>query len=144
MKQGRLNARLRVVSGGGDGTASFSLFVILIALKADAERADEGLADTGTGFVWTDQELQECFPALVQLPLGTANDFGNILGWGSVYPGGKTNLGCSMTPAQQLEFWFERALDRQATVTSFDLWGIMPQPGSDTCDFKVCELTGQK
>jgi hypothetical protein len=139
-----MNTRTRLISGGGDGTASFSLFVILLALQADDKRADEGLADTGNGFIWTDQEMRDCFPALVQLPLGTANDFGNILGWGRSYPGGQTNIGCGSTPAQQLDFWFGKALDRHATVTNFDLWGIMPHKDSDSCNFKVCELVGPK
>jgi len=119
--------------------------MILLALQADNERADEGLADSGNGFIWTDQEMQEFFPALVQLPLGTANDFGNILGWGRHYPGGKSNnVGCGSTPAHQLQFWFESALDRQACVTSFDLWGILPTKDSESCDFKVCELVGPR
>jgi len=139
-----MNTRARIISGGGDGTASFTLFVVLLALQADHERADEGLADTGNGFIWTDEEMHDCFPALVQCPLGTANDFGNILGWGRTYPGSQANIGCGVPPAQQLEFWFEQALDRQATVTSFDLWGIMPHEDSESCNFKVCELVGPR
>ena len=33
----------------------------------------EGLQDTGNGFIWTDQEMADFFPALAQMPLGLIN-----------------------------------------------------------------------
>ena len=30
----------------------------------------QGLQDTGNGFIWTDQEMADFFPALAQMPLG--------------------------------------------------------------------------
>lgn len=68
--------------------------------------------DSGNGFIWSDEEMAEqwhpgsrrrgfaeklrrvkfghlifelrSFPAIAQMPLGSANDFGNILGWGQL------------------------------------------------------------
>jgi len=139
--------RCRLVSGGGDGTASFALFILFAALRADDARADEGLRDTGNGFIWTDEELADCFPALAQLPLGSANDFGNTLGWGKKYPGDQllgfgTNSRLSAESA--LQSWFSAVINPASQVVSFDLWGIMPSPGAEKCDFKVCELGGPR
>jgi len=63
--------RPRLICGGGDGTASFAIWCIFRALRG----ADGRLR-------WTDQELQAFFPAFVQLPLGTGNDFAGMMGWG--------------------------------------------------------------
>jgi hypothetical protein len=93
-----IGTRPRVISGGGDGTGSFTLHMILKALQADNLRdEEEGLRNTGNGFIWTDEELRASFPAIAQMPLGSANDFANILGWGQTYPGSAN--GCFSTCA---------------------------------------------
>jgi len=136
-----LGVRPRLISGGGDGTASFALCVVFAALAADESRADEGLADAGNGFIWTDDDLERFFPALAQMPLGTANDFGHILGWGQKYPGdgrrGESAMLC-------LQAWVESVISPRSQVVNFDVFGIMPEAGKEHCDFKLCELTGRK
>mmetsp|Transcript_20134 Transcript_20134/g.43042 ORF Transcript_20134/g.43042 Transcript_20134/m.43042 type:complete len:639 (-) Transcript_20134:191-2107(-) len=140
-----MGARPRVISGGGDGTGSFALFIIFLALKADNTRIDDGLEDTGNGFTWTDQELTESFPAIAQLPLGSANDFANILGWGQKYPGdGKFVCGWHDWAAKMLYRWFDAVISPTSKVVNFDIWGILPPKGSDKCDFKLAELTGDR
>mmetsp|Transcript_110781 Transcript_110781/g.320125 ORF Transcript_110781/g.320125 Transcript_110781/m.320125 type:complete len:650 (+) Transcript_110781:52-2001(+) len=133
--------RPRLISGGGDGTGSFALFMVFLALKADPSRPD--CQDSGNGFIWTDEEMSESFPALIQMPLGSANDFANILGWGQKYPGNRKS---SCTPhtwcAARLGEWFEVAINPKSTVVNFDIWGIMPTGGQATCDFKLAELAG--
>ncbi|CAE8635316.1 unnamed protein product, partial [Polarella glacialis] len=57
-----LKTRPRLISGGGDGTGSFSLFILFLALKADNDRSNEGLADSGNGFIWSDEEMGELRP----------------------------------------------------------------------------------
>jgi len=135
------NTRVRLVSGGGDGTATFALFLLFSALKADNERADEGLADSGNGFIWTDSELADCFPALAQMPLGSANDFGNTLGWGQKYPGDRKSR---PNAVKDLQSWIEAVISPSSRVVNFDVWGIMPPKGCDRCNFKLCELTGNR
>lgn len=140
------NVRMRLVSGGGDGTASFALFLIMKALQADESRADDGLSDTGNGFIWTDEELEMSFPALAQMPLGSANDFGNILGWGQKYPGDKAQCCCRSRSwcADQLSKWVGFVIAEESRVVNFDLWGMMPARGEDSCDFKLAELSGDR
>lgn len=133
--------RPRLISGGGDGTASFAMWMIFRALKADDARAAEGLKDTGNGFIWTNEELESYFPALAQLPLGSANDFGNILGWGQKYPGDGS---CCTNRLQALTKWILHVTSRQTEIVNFDVWGLMPHPGAASVDFKICELTGKK
>lgn len=137
------NTRPRVISAGGDGTATFAMFVIFKTLQADESRADDGLSDTGNGFIWTDEELAASFPALAQMPLGSANDCGNILGWGQVYPGDGQCLGPAGRAAK-LTRWIEALLSPSSLVVPFDMWGIMPAPGSNETNFKICELTGNR
>mmetsp|Transcript_8153 Transcript_8153/g.20271 ORF Transcript_8153/g.20271 Transcript_8153/m.20271 type:complete len:521 (-) Transcript_8153:26-1588(-) len=142
-----MGVRARVVSGGGDGTASFVLFILFAALRADESRADEGLADAGNGFIWTDAEMEECFPAIAQLPLGSANDFGNTLGWGRKYPGDQLlGFGSAQRASAEaaLQEWMSAVLDPASRVTNFDIWGIMPEAGEQSCDFKVCDLAGPR
>mmetsp|Transcript_148827 Transcript_148827/g.386989 ORF Transcript_148827/g.386989 Transcript_148827/m.386989 type:complete len:653 (-) Transcript_148827:212-2170(-) len=139
--------RPRLISAGGDGTASFSLFILFAALRADSARADEGLKDTGNGFIWTDAEMAESFPALAQMPLGSANDFGRTLGWGQKYPGDAEARGAfgSRSKAQaDLERWIAAVISQDTRTANFDLFGIMPENGKEACDFKVCELTGPR
>lgn len=142
-----MGLRPRLVSGGGDGTASFALFVVLAALAAPPPNsAAMGLCDTGNGFIWTEAELEEYFPALVQLPLGSANDLGNSLGWGQQYPGASVRACGRSARARKrvtaLRAWFAHVLDRYSPTDSFDIWGIVPPRGCRGCDFKVCELDG--
>jgi len=143
-----MGTRPRVISGGGDGTGSFALFIIFLALKADHSRALEGLEDTGNGFIWTDQEMAESFPALAQMPLGSANDFGNILGWGQKYPG---DVSCPCPPCggrevafSNLKRWLLAVLNPKSRIANFDVWGLMPPAGEDRCNFKLAELTGRR
>lgn len=139
--------RPRVISGGGDGTASFTLFIIFAALRADDSRAEEGLADAGNGFIWTDEEMAESFPALVQMPLGSANDFGRTLGWGSKYPGeaeSRFRMDWRRHAKDALLKWIEAAISPESPVVNFDIFGIVPAPGQETCDFKLCELGGHR
>jgi len=138
-----MGVRARIISGGGDGTASFALFILFKALKAQPDREDEGLQDTGNGFIWTEEEFSECFPALAQLPLGSANDFGNILGWGQKYPG-DFKVGGQSSRMAALEKWINAVINKDTPIANFDVFGIMPPKGQDTCDFKICELTGKK
>jgi len=129
-----LGIRPRVISGGGDGTGSFAINLVFSALRASPELAARGLRDSGNGFIWSNEEMAESFPALIQMPLGTANDFGNILGWGQSF---------SDAP-RALHEWFTVAIDPRSKVVNFDVWGLMPKAGRDTCDFKVAQLTGQR
>lgn len=137
--------RARIISGGGDGTASFVLFILFEALKADNSRADEGLADSGNGFIWSDKEMAEFFPAIAQLPLGSANDFGNSLGWGRKYPGDRFlhfgGRSCLAAEAS-LQEWMMAVLSPASQLANFDVWGIVPAAGQKHVDFKVCSLGG--
>jgi hypothetical protein len=140
-----MGTRPRLISGGGDGTASFALNIVFLALKADPEL---GLIDTGNGFTWTDQELKDSFPALAQMPLGSANDFGHILGWGQKYPG---DPAASWNPfasrawsLEELNKWMAALVDPKSRVVNFDVWGIMPPKGQEECDFKIAELSGSR
>eukprot|EP00405_Crypthecodinium_cohnii_P012451 CAMPEP_0206433260 /NCGR_PEP_ID=MMETSP0324_2-20121206/8428_1 /ASSEMBLY_ACC=CAM_ASM_000836 /TAXON_ID=2866 /ORGANISM="Crypthecodinium cohnii, Strain Seligo" /LENGTH=673 /DNA_ID=CAMNT_0053899493 /DNA_START=28 /DNA_END=2049 /DNA_ORIENTATION=- len=133
--------RPRLISGGGDGTASFALFIVLSALRADDSRADEGLADTGNGFIWDDSDLELYFPALAQLPLGSSNDFGNTLGWGNKYPGDHRLRG-KETAKNDLKDWILAVLDPASRLANFDIFGMMPAEGEEKVDFKVCDLSG--
>lgn len=135
------SVRPRLICGGGDGTASFALLIVFKALLADNERSSEGLADTGNGFSWTDDEMAQFFPALVQMPLGTGNDLGNVMGWGHKYPGfSKVPCSGASTRAHNLAWWFDRALFKSTPVVNFDVWGFMPPPGKIEMDVKMCEL----
>eukprot|EP00416_Gambierdiscus_australes_P025604 CAMPEP_0171069180 /NCGR_PEP_ID=MMETSP0766_2-20121228/8994_1 /TAXON_ID=439317 /ORGANISM="Gambierdiscus australes, Strain CAWD 149" /LENGTH=687 /DNA_ID=CAMNT_0011525547 /DNA_START=32 /DNA_END=2095 /DNA_ORIENTATION=+ len=140
-----MGTRPRLISGGGDGTGSFALFIVFTALKADDERVEDGLQDTGNGFVWTDAELEESFPALAQMPLGSANDFGNVLGWGQKYPGDRSGC-CSSRDdaAAALVSWIDAVLSPDSSVVNFDIWGLMPARSQDASDFKIAELTGRR
>jgi hypothetical protein len=141
-----MQTRPRLISGGGDGTGSFALFITFLALKANPDRVEDGLGDTGNGFIWTDAMLEEFFPAIVQMPLGSANDFGNILGWGQKHPGDATARPW-MTPAlalKELQTWMLAVVNPSAAVVNFDVFGIMPEPGRANVDFKLAELTGQR
>lgn len=143
-----MGTRPRLISGGGDGTGSFAIFMIFLALKADHSRAHEGMEDTGNGFIWTDEELKASFPAIAQMPLGSANDFGNILGWGQKYPG---DVSCPCGPCGgreaalgQLHRWIRAVIDPKSRVANFDVWGFMPPNGAEQCNFKLAELTGKR
>lgn len=141
-----MGLRPRIVSGGGDGTASFTLFILFSALKADDSRPEEYMQDTGNGFIWTDEELRLYFPAIAQMPLGSANDFANTLGWGQKYPGDPAG-NCFKTrrdALRELQSWISTVIDPDSRVVNFDLFGIMPPAGADEVDFKICELTGQR
>jgi len=162
-----LKARPRVISGGGDGTGSFTLHMIFKALQADNSRAKDGLGDKGNGFIWTDEEMAESFPAIAQMPLGSANDFANIIGWGQKFPGSSCLPCCSSAKSRlrSLYRWMEAVIDPATRISNFDVWGIMPrQPlvqaapeaqeadgdpaasGSKPaakCNFKLCELDGK-
>eukprot|EP00927_Polykrikos_kofoidii_P082391 TRINITY_DN8186_c0_g1_i3.p1 TRINITY_DN8186_c0_g1~~TRINITY_DN8186_c0_g1_i3.p1 ORF type:complete len:705 (-),score=133.32 TRINITY_DN8186_c0_g1_i3:60-2174(-) len=136
----KLCSRPRIISGGGDGTGSFALYIIFLALKADETRADDGLGDSGNGFIWTDEELASYFPAIAQMPLGSANDFGHILGWGDHYPGDKVVFGGHAARFECLRGWIQAIIDPSSRVVNFDIWGIMPQGESEQVDFKIAEL----
>jgi len=141
-----MGTRPRLISGGGDGTGSFALFIVFTALKADNERAEDGLQDAGNGFIWTDTELEESFPALAQMPLGSANDFGNVLGWGQKYPGDRPCSSCVSREkaAASLIEWIDAVLSPASSIVNFDIWGLMPAHGQSECDFKIAELTGRR
>eukprot|EP00931_Biecheleriopsis_adriatica_P066931 TRINITY_DN41149_c0_g1_i1.p1 TRINITY_DN41149_c0_g1~~TRINITY_DN41149_c0_g1_i1.p1 ORF type:complete len:702 (+),score=147.15 TRINITY_DN41149_c0_g1_i1:57-2162(+) len=145
-----MGMRPRVISGGGDGTGSFTIFMIFLALKADPDRVDidgDLFKDTGNGFIWTDEEMAESFPALAQMPLGSANDFGNILGWGQKYPGYVSDCYCCgarEVAMSRLYRWIEAVIDPKSRVVNFDIWGFMPPKGKETVDFRLAELTGKR
>jgi hypothetical protein len=149
----QMRIRPRLICGGGDGTCSFAMFLVFKALQADPTRADEGLSDSGNGFIWTDEDMEMYFPAFAQMPLGSGNDLANFLGWGKKYPGdqmvgpAKVTAAGSRGPvwaAQKLRTWFAHAINPIAVVANFDVWGLMPAEGHDRCNFKLCELTGPK
>lgn len=140
--------RPRIVTGGGDGTCSFGMFILFLALKAHPDREDTDLSDTGNGFIWTDEEMEKFFPAFAQMPLGSGNDLANFMGWGKKYPGdGSHGLigSChsKIWSAARLSDWIGGVLDKKAIVANFDVWGLMPSEG-DECNFKICELAGPK
>jgi len=122
--------------------ASFALSILFAALAADDSRVDEGLRDSGNGFIWTDEDIENFFPALAQMPLGTANDFGHVLGWGQKYPGSQDRSELDML--RSLQAWVQGAISPASKVVNFDMWGILPEEGADKCNFKLCELTGKK
>mmetsp|Transcript_71056 Transcript_71056/g.170223 ORF Transcript_71056/g.170223 Transcript_71056/m.170223 type:complete len:509 (-) Transcript_71056:65-1591(-) len=130
--------RPRLIVGGGDGTASFGLMIVFKALLADAA-AGEGYGDKGNGFHWTDEELEKYFPALVQMPLGTGNDLGGVLGWGRKHPG-HAAMGGVQAHGSNLQKWFEAAVARSSPMVNFDVWGFMPPPGEEVMNVKLCEL----
>lgn len=136
--------RPRLISGGGDGTASFALHVVFRALRAHDDRKDDGLADTGNGFIWTDEEMRDYFPAIAQMPLGSANDLGNILGWGRKFPGHGGCCTARTSRLKALQDWVDNVIDPKTIVSNFDVWGIMPDKGEDECNFKLAQLTGRR
>eukprot|EP00929_Paragymnodinium_shiwhaense_P057222 TRINITY_DN28635_c0_g1_i1.p1 TRINITY_DN28635_c0_g1~~TRINITY_DN28635_c0_g1_i1.p1 ORF type:complete len:1099 (+),score=261.80 TRINITY_DN28635_c0_g1_i1:107-3403(+) len=106
----RRRCRARVIVGGGDGTASFAVWVILRAARH---------------LRWTDEELVESFPALVQMPLGTGNDLAGVLGWSR-----------EVLKNEEAKKWLKNAVCRHRPVREFDVWGM-------TIDGKVCMFAGQ-
>lgn len=143
-----MGSRARIIAGGGDGTASFALFVIFLALRAQPGRERIGLADSGNGFIWTDEELAESFPALAQMPLGSANDCAHILGWGQKCPGdvGPVLNQClsASFKAARLVTWISHVVSPTTRISNFDVWGMLPKPGDENCDYKLAELTGKQ
>lgn len=121
----RTGNRPRLVCAGGDGTASFAIWCFFKALHFEVTEGCSGL-------LWSDEELQRFFPALVQMPLGTGNDLAGILGWGRV-----------MDPFSHHAYakkWLENAFCNRRPVVPFDVWGFFPQgegPG-----LKLCQLAG--
>jgi len=112
--------RPRLLCGGGDGTASFAIWCFFRALCRD-----DGSC------LWSDDELSCFFPAFVQLPLGTGNDFAGVLGWGrTIDPSG--------SPAKT-KAWFTEALSQERMVLPFDVWGLFPRGDKN---LKVCSLAG--
>lgn len=110
--------RPRIVIGGGDGTASFAIWCIFRALQAG-------------GSLWDHEELERYFPAFVQMPLGTGNDFAGVLGWGrSIDPVGH---------AASASAWLKSAVSLERSVVPFDVWGLGPAGGQCV---KVCMLKG--
>jgi diacylglycerol kinase family enzyme len=121
--------------------------MLFAALRADDSRADEGLADVGNGFIWTNEELSEYFPALAQMPLGSANDFAHTLGWGQKFPGCREcflQLSWRKHALGALHDWLEAVLRHSSHVTNFDVYGIVPEEGANVCNFKLAELTGPR
>lgn len=134
--------RPRLLIGGGDGTASFALSVFF---KTVAPDPDQGLPDTGNGFCWTDDELEKFFPAFIQMPFGTGNDLGRALGWGHKYPGYTKLPICQQSMhAKNICNWIENAISISTPYVNFDVWGLMPPPGEDSINVKVCELVAVK
>jgi len=116
--------RPRLICGGGDGTASFALTCVFKALMLEG--------DEFTGYRWSTDDLNEFFPALVQLPLGTGNDLAGILGWGRTID--------PATNPKGAQCWFKKALSVQSPVHAFDVWGLFPS--NDGISFKACMLNG--
>lgn len=48
----------------------FTAVHLVFAMLGPATVSIQGLQDTGNGFIWTDQEMADFFPALAQMPLG--------------------------------------------------------------------------
>jgi len=126
------------------------MFILFLALHADDSRADDGLKDSGNGFIMSDEELSESFPALAQLPLGTANDFAHTLGWGRKFPGDaerSSRIGSKARAAaahRALTSWFQAVISPTTRLANFDVWGVMPPAGSEIVDFKLAELGGRQ
>jgi len=117
MKHSR--CRPRLICGGGDGTACFALFCVFSALHGQ----DEQLR-------WSDEELSDWFPALVQMPLGTGNDFAGILGWGRTINPVNDRTGVAR--------WCKAAVNIHRPISPFDVWGFAPENNR----MKVCSLAG--
>jgi hypothetical protein len=79
---------------------------------------------------------------MAQMPLGSANDFAHVLGWGQKYPGGQQLS--QRSKLASLCRWVEAIIDPARRLANFDIWGLMPEPGSERSNFKICELTGNK
>eukprot|EP00928_Gymnodinium_smaydae_P080588 TRINITY_DN64256_c0_g1_i1.p1 TRINITY_DN64256_c0_g1~~TRINITY_DN64256_c0_g1_i1.p1 ORF type:complete len:692 (-),score=144.04 TRINITY_DN64256_c0_g1_i1:53-2065(-) len=142
-----MGCRPRLISGGGDGTASFALTIIFMALRSNEHNDLLGFKDSGNGFVWSDEELAESFPAFAQMPLGSANDCAHILGWGQKYPGSTQPPHCCLSragSANQLSRWILATITRDTPVCNFDVWGILPKPGQQAVDFRLAELAGPR
>jgi len=116
--------RPRLICGGGDGTASFALTCVFKALMLEG--------DEFTGYRWSTDDLNEFFPALVQLPLGTGNDLAGILGWGRTIDPANNPKGA--------QGWFKKALNVKSPVRAFDVWGLFPSNNGNS--FKACMLNG--
>lgn len=89
------------------------------------------------------------FPAMAQMPLGSANDFGNITGWGQKYPGDRhcdESCSCCSVPgaARKLHYWIESVISPKSRVVNFDVWGLVPPKGKESCNFKLAELHGKR
>jgi len=142
-----MGTRPRLISGGGDGTASFTLFMVFAALRADPTREEDGFEDQGNGLIWTDKEMKDYFPALAQMPLGSANDFGRTLGWGQRYPGDSESrgiVGSRVKALDALRNWISSAIDPRTRLANFDVFGIVPRDGEEACNFKLAELSGRR
>eukprot|EP00927_Polykrikos_kofoidii_P021276 TRINITY_DN20189_c0_g1_i2.p1 TRINITY_DN20189_c0_g1~~TRINITY_DN20189_c0_g1_i2.p1 ORF type:complete len:709 (-),score=122.81 TRINITY_DN20189_c0_g1_i2:9-2135(-) len=112
--------RPRLICGGGDGTASFAIWIIFRALMADSR-----------SLRWSDEELDRFFPAFVQMPLGTGNDFAGILGWGR-----------TIDPVHhrgRVRTWIKNAVSRRLPLRPFDVWGLTP---SSAGGVRACMLQG--
>eukprot|EP00931_Biecheleriopsis_adriatica_P040742 TRINITY_DN23342_c0_g1_i1.p1 TRINITY_DN23342_c0_g1~~TRINITY_DN23342_c0_g1_i1.p1 ORF type:complete len:747 (+),score=165.08 TRINITY_DN23342_c0_g1_i1:114-2354(+) len=119
--------RPRLICGGGDGTASFALECVFKALMRPGSEF--------SGFLWSDEDMERFFPALVQLPLGTGNDLAGILGWGrTIDPATRPVLARD---------WFQRALSVESPTRAFDVWGLFPAGGVKACMLKGLEHGSQ-
>jgi hypothetical protein len=143
-----LCTRPRVISGGDDSTASLAIWLIFKALQANNRRAEEGMKDTGNGFIWTDEELKASFPAIAHMPLGNKNSFAEALGWGYVMPGSTNGClacirGTRRTRKRRYDAllrWIGAVIDPKTSLSNFDVWGVMPGFGQDRVNFKLAEL----
>jgi hypothetical protein len=88
--------------------------------------------------------MRDYFPAIAQMPLGYANDLGDILGWGRKFPGHGGCCTVRTTRLKQLQDWVENVIDPKTIVTNFDVWGIMPDKGEEQCNFKLAQMTGKR
>eukprot|EP00928_Gymnodinium_smaydae_P025751 TRINITY_DN20419_c0_g1_i1.p1 TRINITY_DN20419_c0_g1~~TRINITY_DN20419_c0_g1_i1.p1 ORF type:complete len:728 (-),score=157.86 TRINITY_DN20419_c0_g1_i1:71-2254(-) len=122
-QQGCTRYRPRLICGGGDGTASFAISIVLKALSVPG--APLGSLD------WSDDDLERYFPALVQMPLGTGNDLAGVLGWGRTID--------PVSSRGRARSWMQQALSVDSPVVPFDVWALSP---SAAAPMKVCTLRG--
>lgn len=122
--------RPRLLFGGGDGTASFTIWCIFRTLRVEEPSVNTWLASEQQFWLWNEEDLQLYFPALVHIPLGTGNDLAGSFGWGRKF--GTSNK-------KQLYRRFLECTSQSRPIVPFDVWGLH---GLADSGLKVAEYAG--